>query len=123
MGFGSITSMFFLWVIGRFKGEHELMYKAYLDVTGKSASQLSVKLEEERKQQNSDLKILLSRIEELEDNYQSINGKLDHFQEKLVSFEDKMERLIVHKENNSKVSTGTMLDLLTDIQSKLNDKK
>lgn len=110
-GFISITSMFFLWVFGKYKKQHEEMYSAHLDITGKSAIQLNSKLEEEKKEHREEFKHLINRVIELEDNYQKISNKLEE-----------MEKLIVHKDNNYKVSSRAILELLMDIQDKLKDK-
>lgn len=122
-GFVSITSMFFLWVFGRYKSQHELMYSLYLDNTGKSALTLSTKLEEEEKRKDEEFKHLINRVIELEENYQKLESKIDKIEESNEKIEDAVDeakKLIEHKDAGVRTSTEVILKVLMKIQDKLN---
>ena len=114
-GFVTIFTMFFLWVFGRYKTQHELMYSVYLDNTGSSAKQLNDKMEEEERFYRESVKNLRKRIVELEEGFQGV-------EEKIVQMYAKTEALIIHKDNNREISTRAILELLMEIQDYLKDK-
>ena len=110
-GFVSITSMFFLWVFGRYKSQHELMYSLYLDNTGKSALTLSTKLEEEEKRKDEEFKHLINRVIELEENYQKLESKIDKIEEFKAHFDQIVTEMILEEQLVPKINIDIKIDL------------
>lgn len=89
IGIISLISMFLLWLLGKYRGEHEEMYKQYIEKNGKEAQLLAEKHKEEFDEIITVIKELKHSVNQLRQNQTNIGS----FSKQLERIEDDIHEL------------------------------
>jgi len=69
IGICSVISMFFLWIFGKYRKEHELMYKLYLESNSHYAIELKERESQERKE-------IIKKLQQVSDSINELKQKV-----------------------------------------------
>lgn len=89
IGILSIISMFFLWLLGKYRSEHEQMYLRYVEENGTKAKELAEKHNQEFAEIIAEIKEMKHQVNQLRQNQTNIGA----FAKQLERIEDDVHEL------------------------------